>query len=349
MFHIGQLLITIENKKINMTLRLIEMVLPKGFKKDVMDLIKEYNTIEILDFEMANDLMLFKILLTTEDSESVLDRLEKRFSHLTGFRMYIIPVQAAIPRIEGIPQISKYSGKSEKTERISREELHANVMSLSKPTKVYFVMVVLSSFVASIGVLTDNVAVIIGAMVIAPLLGPNMGLSLATVLRDSDLAFIALKSIIAGIGTTIVVSVIIGTLVSFDPSIPVIVLRTDVAIAGIFLAFASGVAGALAFTTEVSSALIGVMVAVALLPPLVVFGLLLGSGYYYMATGALLLFLVNLVGINLAGVVTFYVQRIRPLNTWDALKADKITYFTMGIWVSLLIILLILIQLRKIV
>jgi len=334
-----------------MTLRLIEMVIPKGFKEDVVDLIKEYNIIEILDFEMSNGLMLFKILLTTEDSESVLDRLEKRFSYLSGFRIFIIPVQASIPRIEEIPQktIPKYGGKSEKTERISREELHANVMSLSKPTKVYFVMVVLSSFVASIGVLNDNVIVIIGAMVIAPLLGPNMGLSLATVLRDSDLAFIALKSIIAGIGTTIVVSVIIGTLVSFDPSIPAIALRTDVAIAGILLAFASGIAGALAFTTELSSALIGVMVAVALLPPLVVFGLLLGAGYYYMATGAFLLFLVNLVGINLAGVITFYVQRIRPLNTWDALKAYKITYLAMLIWVSILIILLILIQLRKIV
>ncbi len=124
-----------------------------------------------------------------------------------------------------------------------------------------------------------------------------------------------------GIGTTIVVSVIIGTLVNFDPSIPAIALRTDVAIAGILLAFASGIAGSIAFTTDVSSALIGVMVAVALLPPLAVFGLLLGAGYYYLATGAFLLFLVNFVCINLAGVITFYVQKIRPLHTWEALKA----------------------------
>jgi uncharacterized hydrophobic protein (TIGR00341 family) len=165
---------------------------------------------------------------------------------------------------------------------------------------------------------------IIGAMVIAPLLGPNMGLSLATVLRDYDLALSALKSIILGVGTAIVISFIVGSLVSFDPSIPAIALRTDVAIAGIFLAFASGMAGSIAFTTDVSSALIGVMVAVALLPPLAVFGLLLGAGYYYLAIGAFLLFLVNLVCINLSGVLTFYVQRIKPLHTWEALSDIKL-------------------------
>jgi len=330
--------------------RLIEMVIPKGFEEEVTDLLKEYNVIELLDFEMEHELMLFKILITTEESESILDLLEKHFSHLNSFRIYIIPVQASIPRIEENIQKegSGDNGKTDKKARISREELYENVMALSKATKVYFVMVILSSFVASIGVLTDNVAVIIGAMVIAPLLGPNMGLSLATVLRDGDLAFIALKSIFVGIGTTIVVSVIIGTLVNFDPSIPAIALRTDVAIAGILLAFASGIAGSIAFTTDVSSALIGVMVAVALLPPLAVFGLLLGAGYYYLATGAFLLFLVNFVCINLAGVITFYVQKIRPLHTWEALKAYKLTYLAMGIWTFLIIILLVLIQVRKI-
>ena len=192
-------------------------------------------------------------------------------------------------------------------------------------------------------------AVIIGAMVIAPLLGPNMGLSLATVLRDIDLECVDFKSIIAGIGIAIVISFIIGILVTFDPSIPAIALRTDVAVGTILLAFASGVAGSLAFTSDVSSALIGVMVAVALLPPLAVFGLLLGSGDYYLATGAFLLFLVNLVCINLSGVLTFYVQRIKPLDTWEAFKAYKITSLAMGIWVICLVILLVLIHIRNII
>lgn len=335
-----------------MTLRLIEMVIPRGYREDVVEVLQKSKVVEILDMELASDFMLFKILLTTEDSESTLDRLEKRFSHLNGFRIFIIPVQASIPRIVEISKDEKGLTPEEESvaaERISREELYSNVLSVSKPTKIYFIMVILSALVASIGVLNNNVAVIIGAMVIAPLLGPNMGLSLATVLKDKDLAIISLKSIIVGVGISIIISVIIGILVTFDPSIPAIALRTDVALAGIVLAFASGIAGSIAFTTDVSSALIGVMVAVALLPPLSVFGLLLGSGFYYLATGAFLLFLVNLVCINLSGLITFYVQRIKPLKTWEAFKAYRVTYLAMGIWTFVLIILLVLIQIRKII
>lgn len=334
------------------TLRLIEMVIPRGYREDVVEVLQKSKVVEILDMELASDFMLFKILLTTEDSESTLDRLEKRFSHLNGFRIFIIPVQASIPRIVEISKDEKGLTPEEESiaaERISREELYSNVLSVSKPTKIYFIMVILSALVASIGVLNNNVAVIIGAMVIAPLLGPNMGLSLATVLKDKDLAIISLKSIIVGVGISIIISVIIGILVTFDPSIPAIALRTDVALAGIVLAFASGIAGSIAFTTDVSSALIGVMVAVALLPPLSVFGLLLGSGFYYLATGAFLLFLVNLVCINLSGLITFYVQRIKPLKTWEAFKAYRVTYLAMGIWTFVLIILLVLIQIRKII
>lgn len=337
-----------------MTLRLLELVVPKKSKEEVIDIVSEYRTSDILNVEMSDGLLLFKILVTTEESENILDVLEKRFSVLEEFRIFIIPIQASLPRIDEITPDEnglKSSDEDESiaAERISREELYENVLSVSKPTKIYFIMVILSSFVASIGVLNNNVAVIIGAMVIAPLLGPNMGLSLATVLRDIELARVALKSIIAGIGIAIVISFIIGILVNFDPSIPAIALRTDVAIGTILLAFASGIAGSLAFTSDVSSALIGVMVAVALLPPLAVFGLLLGSGDYYLATGAFLLFLVNLVCINLSGVLTFYVQRIKPLHTWEAFKAYKITYLAMGIWAICLLILLVLIHLRKII
>lgn len=334
-----------------MTLRLIEVVIPRGYHEEVVGMLKEDRILEILDMGLGNDLTLFKILLTTEDSENILDRLEKRFSHLDGFRIFILPVQASIPRIDELSDDNSLKSQNSNeliaAERISREELYSNVLSVSKPTKIYFIMVMLSSLVASIGVLNNNVAVIIGAMVIAPLLGPNMGLSLATVLRDADLAIISLKSIISGVILSISIAVIIGAVVNFDPSIPAIALRTDVALAGIVLAFASGIAGSIAFTTDVSSALIGVMVAVALLPPLSVFGLLLGSGYYYLATGAFLLFLVNLVCINLSGLITFYVQRIKPLKTWEAFKAYKLTYFAMLVWSLLLVILLILIQIRN--
>lgn len=132
--------------------------------------------------------------------------------------------------------------------------------------------------VAAIGIMQNNVPVIIGAMVIAPLLGPNVALSLATTLGDIDLAKRALKANMTGILTVLSFAAVIGYMFKVDPNIPELISRTKVSLGDVILAMAAGSAAALSLTTGVASALIGVMVAVALLPPLVVFGMLIGQG-----------------------------------------------------------------------
>ena len=82
--------------------------------------------------------------------------------------------------------------------------------------------------------------------------------------------------------------------------------------------------------------LIGVMVAVALLPPLVTFGLLLGGGHPDLAMGALSLFLVNLICVNLAGVATFLAQGIHPTSWWEKDRAVKATRVAATLWIFLL-------------
>ncbi len=90
------------------------------------------------------------------------------------------------------------------------------------------------------------------------------------------------------------------------------------------------------------------MVAVALLPPLTVFGLLLGSGDYFNAFEALLYFFINIICINLAGVATFYFQGVTPRNWWEAGKAKKATKISMLSWSGLLCFLFLIITLIKI-
>jgi uncharacterized membrane protein len=104
---------------------------------------------------------------------------------------------------------------------------------------------------------------------------------------------------------------------------------------------ASGAAGALSFTSAAPAVLIGVAVAVALMPPLVVFGLLLGAGDYSLALGALLLFLANLICVNLAGVVTFLSQGIEPRTWWEAKNAKEATVIAIVGWILLLAMLII--------
>ena len=82
--------------------------------------------------------------------------------------------------------------------------------------------------------------------------------------------------------------------------------------------------------------MIGVRVAVALWPPLGTFGLLLGGGHSTLAAGALSLFLMNLICVNLAAVTTFLVQGIRPATWWEKDRASKATRIAIGLWVLLL-------------
>jgi uncharacterized hydrophobic protein (TIGR00341 family) len=172
--------------------------------------------------------------------------------------------------------------------RVSREELYTQISATSKLSRSYFVMVVLSAILTAIGLLNNNVAVVIGAMVIAPLLGPNMALAWATTLGDMNLARESLKTNAAGILPGLMLALILGFFLSADPANPQIVPRTHIGLIDLILALASGIAGALAFTTGAPTSLIGVMVAVALMPPLVTLGLMLGSGNFLSALGALL-------------------------------------------------------------
>ena len=200
-------------------------------------------------------------------------------------------------------------------------------------------MVALSTVVAAIGLHHNSLAVIIGAMVIAPLLGPNVALSLGTTLGDLSLLRQGLLAALAGIAAALAFSVLIGLLLEVDPTLSELASRTRLDASDIVLALASGCAGALAFTTGVSAALIGVMVAVALLPPLVTSGLLLGGGHPTLAMGAFSLFLVNLICVNLAGVTTFLVQGIKPTNWWEKDRAVKATRIAIALSVVLLVAL----------
>ncbi|HNX40075.1 MAG TPA: TIGR00341 family protein, partial [Methanothrix sp.] len=153
----------------------------------------------------------------------------------------------------------------------------------------------------------------------------------------------ALKTLFLGIGLAIILSIALGFLLPVDPALREISSRTSVGLMEIVLALASGAAGALSFTSAAPAVLIGVAVAVALMPPLVVSGLLLGAGEYTLALGAFFLFLANFISVNLAGVVTFLAQGIEPRTWWEARNAKKATILAIVGWIIMLAILIIVI------
>ncbi|MGD8388910.1 MAG: TIGR00341 family protein [Desulfobacteraceae bacterium] len=329
-----------------MALRLLEIVLPRDRGAETERLL-ETISVEYFwsDENSSGDKVLWKVLVEAEKAEVVLDAMEKAFAE--DFRVLLLPVEASLPRAPEPPSPEAPESPTPGPSRMCREELYADVVDLAKLSGVFLVLVFLSSLVAAAGILRNNVAVVLGAMVIAPLLGPNMALSFATTLGDAALARKALKTAFAGIAVSLLISIVLGAVMTIDPQAPEIASRTQVSLGDVMLALASGIAGALAFTTGFPAALIGVMISLALLPPLVTFGMLLASGYLHSAANALLLFLTNVICVNLAGVGTFLVQGIRPLTWWEAAKAKKATRNAIAIWLFLLAALVLMIMKSK--
>jgi uncharacterized membrane protein len=123
-------------------------------------------------------------------------------------------------------------------------------------------------------------------------------------------------------------------------------MRTVVSLDSIGLALASGAAAVLSLTTGLSTVLVGVMVAVALLPPATTVGLMLGVGETELAKGAMLLLAVNIVSVNLAAKLTFLFKGVRPRTWIEKQKATQSSSVYFLIWIITLIVLGVLIWLR---
>ncbi|UCH81473.1 MAG: TIGR00341 family protein [Nitrospiraceae bacterium] len=322
-----------------MALRFIEIYHQKGKADDIDFLLKDLPILDTWHFHLAeNNESVTKVLLKTVNTETVLDTLQSFFSEDKTLRFVLLPVEATIPR-PSEPDIEEKKEVQKSPQRISVEELYQKLFAVSSINQKYIVMVVIASFVAAIGLLKNDAAVIIGSMVIAPLLSPNMALSLATTLADFRLAKNSIVTNIIGLVLGLLIGIFLGVVMNVDPNIPQIASRSDVSYFYLFLALAAGVAGAYSITTGVAEALVGVMVAVALLPPLVAAGLLFGGGFWINGAEAFLLCLVNVVCINLSGVVTFLLQGIQPNEWWKAEQAKRAVKAAVSVWIALLCIL----------
>ncbi|NLE36671.1 MAG: DUF389 domain-containing protein, partial [Pirellulaceae bacterium] len=133
------------------------------------------------------DRVVLHLLVPAEETEPIMDRCEESFASVEGFHVVLFPVEAVLPRLEPNLEEARAEEEKNKKPRVSREELHAEVTEGLDVSRVYLGMCVLSTIVAAVGLLRNDVAVIIGAMVIAPLLGPNVALALGTTLGDTSL------------------------------------------------------------------------------------------------------------------------------------------------------------------
>ncbi|HKK52083.1 MAG TPA: TIGR00341 family protein [Myxococcota bacterium] len=279
-----------------------------------------------------------RAILGAERTGTALDTLHERLANRGALLVLVEPLDAVLPRPISTPSASDARGESlHSAAAVSREEVYASIADGAKLHRHFLLLVFLSAIVAAIGLSRDNTAAVIGAMVVAPLLGPNMAIALGLVLGDGPLVRRALGTTAAGFGLTLFLSLGLGLLIEFDPATPELASRTVVSIWDLVLALSAGCAGALAFTTGVPTYLTGVMVAVALLPPTVASGMLFSAGRAPEAGSALLLAAGNVTAVTLAAILTFVWRGMRPRNWWLAERAR--TSARRGIVVFLVLLL----------
>ncbi len=275
-----------------------------------------------------------RLLVRPEKQQKIIDALQQALSTSENWRIMIKPVEAVIPKP---PELDEEEKK--KASGRSREELYHSIEAGTRLDSTYIWLVVFSTIVATIGLLEDNVAVVIGAMVIAPLLGPNIALAFGAALGDRSLIWQSLKTNFSGMFLALALAYGIGLILPVNLESHELISRTDVGLAGIVLALVSGAAGVLSLTTGLSSTLVGVMVAVALLPPTATVGLMLASKNFQLALGAGLLLAVNVVSVNLSAKLVLIFKGVKP-RTWLAKeKARQSMLAYMIFWVISLLIL----------
>jgi uncharacterized hydrophobic protein (TIGR00271 family) len=172
-----------------------------------------------------------------------------------------------------------------------------------------------STMIATFGLFQNSPAVIIGAMIIAPLMRPLVCMSLATITADTGKIFKALLTLIVGTLVGIAISTCMALFLRALELTPEIIGRTHPTLLDLGVALAAGAVGAYCQTNaKLSDTLAGVAIAVALVPPLSVVGIGLAFGSPEVSKGAALLYATNLVGITIAGALVFLVKGFSPLK-----------------------------------
>ena len=204
----------------------------------------------------------------------------------------------------------------------------------SSPGFDFFLLIILSATIATLGLLTDSAAVIIGAMLVAPLMSPILGVSIASITGDQTLFQRAATALVQGAFVAVLLATILSWFTNVLPfnileGLPGEVLaRTRPSPFDLIIALAGGGAASYALSQkQLSAALPGVAIATALMPPLCTIGIGVSLAEWAIAGGALLLFVTNLAAIGFAGIIVFFVLGFRPdthQQTWRGLPRSLV-------------------------
>jgi uncharacterized hydrophobic protein (TIGR00271 family) len=228
-------------------------------------------------------------------------------------------------------------------DRENRVSLVERVQSTTHWDFDFFALMFLSTIMAAIGLIQNSAAVVIGAMLVAPLMTPLLGMGLALVQGNPVLARISLRSIVLGLLVALSVGLVVGLATpGFGEPTREMLGRGGAGMLDLIVAFAAGLAAAYASCRPgLLAALPGVAIAAALVPPIATAGLALSLGNFHLAIDALLLFVINMVTIVLATMAALWAVGLRNLKktsrwTMNAGIAVMVAVLALGVYTSIL-------------
>ncbi len=200
----------------------------------------------------------------------------------------------------------------ENSKTIDHKQVRLNIQADALPSKTFFIMNALAAIIAGYGLLADSAAVVIGAMLVAMMLGPISGIALAFIDNRWILFRTAFTTLVLGVAMIYSIGFMLGLININLPITQEILSRTQPTIMDLMIALAGGAAGAFAAVSpRLSVAVVGVAVATALVPPLVASGILLAHMEWRNAGNAFILALTNIVAIQVSSSLVLWLTGFR--------------------------------------
>lgn len=303
-------------------MRLIQLIVPEGKQDAVLRMLDD----EEIEYAVTDETsgreysIVVTFALPRAAVESVLESLSSLGIDKSGITIVSDAETIISSNYEELE--ARYVEDTERSEDlIAREELQTKAKDMISSLSTYATLTVVSALIATVGLLLDSPATVVGSMVIAPLIGPAMAASVGTVVADDELFRRGVKFQILGIVLAIGSAALFALFVRYTNLVPPGMDPMQLAEVGeratpsfliLVVALGAGVAGILSLMTGVSTALVGVMIAVALIPPAAAVGVGLAFFIPRLIVGAGVFVLVNVLSINLAALLVLWRSGYRP-------------------------------------
>ncbi|WP_338742594.1 TIGR00341 family protein [Haloplanus salilacus] len=303
-------------------MRLVQVMVPPGKREAILRTLDDEGIDYVVSEETSNREYTASVTFPLPQAavEPVLEKLHEAGLEREAYTVVLNAETVISRRFDKL--VERYEEDGENGQRIAREELAARARSLAPDWRTFLVMTAISSVVATAGLLLDSAAVVVGSMVIAPLIGPAMATSTGSVVDDHELLLRGVKLQVAGGVLAVLAAAAFAILLRTAHVVPLssadvfaineVQERLVPDVLSLVVALGAGVAGALSLSTGVSTALVGVMIAAALVPPTAVVGIGLAWGSPATVTGAFVLVLVNFLSINFAALAVLWAMGYRP-------------------------------------